>query len=167
MSSNNSNLLGKRKVALNERRKIYIQRDYSQALVVKFSTEFPEELEHYIDRDIWLNFVTDLNQIYAEAEKLTAIAYLENILGLVTCHLSMLCFKSLWKRKLEEAQALLYETNQQNFVRNGVYVCNPLEKGFRVIEVVLLDEPIPLPAVQDEKNEKNSVPKPIVLQPRQ
>uniref|UniRef100_A0A914H0R8 Golgin subfamily A member 7/ERF4 domain-containing protein n=1 Tax=Globodera rostochiensis TaxID=31243 RepID=A0A914H0R8_GLORO len=106
----------------------------SHALIVKFSTDFPEELEHYVGRDVWIDFITELNQIYAEAENLTTIAYLENILGLMTCHLSRLCFKSLWSRKLEEAQTLLYEANRQSFVAKGVCVCNPLEKGFRVIE---------------------------------
>uniref|UniRef100_A0A914H1D7 Ras modification protein ERF4 n=1 Tax=Globodera rostochiensis TaxID=31243 RepID=A0A914H1D7_GLORO len=139
---------GKRKVALNDCRKL---------------TDFPEELEHYVGRDVWTDFITELNQIYAEAKNLTTIVYLENILGLITCHLSRLCFRSLWSRKLEEAQTLLCEANRQSFVAKGVCVCNPLDKGFRVIEVVLLDEPI---STQDEKQEKNVVAEQIVLQPR-
>jgi hypothetical protein len=48
MSANNLDFPGKRKVALNECRKIYIQRDYNQALGVRFSTDFPEELDNYV-----------------------------------------------------------------------------------------------------------------------
>lgn len=59
MSTNNLNYSGKRKIALNECRKIYIQRDYSQALIVRFSTEFPEELDNYVRR-----IVKTLNQSY-------------------------------------------------------------------------------------------------------
>lgn len=44
----NSSFPGKRKIALNECKKIYIQRDYNQALAVRFTTEFPEELENYV-----------------------------------------------------------------------------------------------------------------------
>lgn len=88
---------------------------------------------------MWQHFINDLNQIYAEAEELSTLAYIENILSLVTCHLSRLCFKSLWTRKLEEAQSLLDEANHHNFARNGIYVNNPLEKGFRVVsEIVFL-----------------------------
>jgi hypothetical protein len=76
--------------------------------------------------------MNDLNQIYAEADKLSARAYIENFLALSTCHLSRLCFKTLWKQKLEEAEALIDEANQ-TFVKNGIYVTNPLEKGFRVV----------------------------------
>jgi hypothetical protein len=74
-----------------------------------------------------------LNQIYSDAEKLSSRAYLENIIALLTCHLSRLCFKSYWTKKLEEAESLIDEANQQHFVKDGVYVGNPLDKGFRVV----------------------------------
>jgi hypothetical protein len=48
MSLNNFDSQGKRKILLNECKKIYIQRDYSRALIIRFSTEFPEELENYV-----------------------------------------------------------------------------------------------------------------------
>jgi len=34
---------------------------------------------------------------------------------------------------LEEAESLIDEANQQHFVNDGVYVGNPLDKGFRVV----------------------------------
>ena len=152
---------------MSECKKIYIQRDYSQALIVRFSTEFPEEFENYIDRQIWFDFVNDLNQIYAEADKLTPRAYFENILGLLTCHLSRLCLKSQWTIKLEEVKALIDDANQQHFVKNGLYVCNPVEKGFRVIEVVLLEEPLPTSVEVEKPAEKNiQAPAIAALQPR-
>ena len=48
MSLNNFDSHGKRRILLNECKKVYIQRDYSQALIIRFSTEFPEELENYV-----------------------------------------------------------------------------------------------------------------------
>ncbi|KAF7639654.1 Erf4 domain-containing protein [Meloidogyne graminicola] len=155
MALNNFDSHGKRRILLNECKKIYIQRDYSRALVIRFSTEFPEELENYVDNKLWTDFVNNLNQIYFDAEKLSSRAYLENIISLLTCHLSRLCFKSYWTKKLEEAEFLIDEINQQHFVKEGIYVGNPLDKGFRVIEVVLLDEPF---TACTEKLEKGSTP---------
>jgi hypothetical protein len=100
------------------------------------TVQYKQYLSHQIDRQIWFDFVNDLNQIYAEADKLTPRAYFENILGLLTCHLSRLCLKSQWTIKLEEVKALIDDANQQHFVKNGLYVCNPVEKGFRVVSLL-------------------------------
>jgi hypothetical protein len=58
MSTNN--LSGKRKIALNDCKKIHIQRDYDQALVVRFKTEYPEELENYASENQIVYYSTNL-----------------------------------------------------------------------------------------------------------
>ena len=56
MSLNKFDSHGKRRILLNECKKIYVQRDYSLALVIRFSTEFPEELENYVNFKTFLLF---------------------------------------------------------------------------------------------------------------
>uniref|UniRef100_A0A915DFF8 Ras modification protein ERF4 n=1 Tax=Ditylenchus dipsaci TaxID=166011 RepID=A0A915DFF8_9BILA len=141
--SESAELLG-RKVAINECKKFYVQRDYGQGLAVCFSTDFPEDLNGKVDKDIWVDFIKQLNGIYAEAEECSTASAAESLLGFLTCYLSRLCVKPIWTNKLEEAVDLINETNDLRFIKCGVYVCNPIDKGLRVIEVVLLNEPMPV-----------------------
>ena len=50
--------------------KIFIQRDFSDGTNCRFSTKFPPELENKVDRGTYENTLNNLNQLYAEAEKI-------------------------------------------------------------------------------------------------
>ncbi|KAI1731939.1 golgin subfamily A member 7/ERF4 family domain-containing protein [Ditylenchus destructor] len=150
-----------RKVALNECRKFYVQRDFSHGLSVAFSTDYPEELNNKIQRDAWIDFIKELNKIYAEAEIVSASTVAESMLLFFTCYLSRLCTKSIWDAKLEEVCSLLNEMNESHFIKEGVFVRDPIEKGLRVIEVVLLNEPMPVQS-PTQNNKCSTTP----LQPR-
>ena len=50
--------------------KIFIQRDFSDGTNCRFSTKFPPELENKVDRGTYENTLNNLNQLYAEAERI-------------------------------------------------------------------------------------------------
>ena len=50
--------------------KIFIQRDFSDGTSCRFSTKFPPELENKVDRGTYENTLNNLNQLYAEAERI-------------------------------------------------------------------------------------------------
>lgn len=57
--------------------KVFIQRDYSEGVGVKFETKLPSELQGKIEREEFEEVVSRLNAIYAEAEGLTMRTFLK------------------------------------------------------------------------------------------
>lgn len=74
----------------------------------------------------------ELNENYHEAETVTKSSVFENILGFASCYLTRLCLRSVWDKKLRHVEELLQEANAE-FAPRGVYVLNPIEKGFRTV----------------------------------
>lgn len=41
--------------------------------------------------------------------------------------------KSVWEKRLEKVEDFLAELNNATFIKNGLFVLNPIEKGLRVV----------------------------------
>ena len=50
--------------------KIFIQRDFSDGTSCRFANKFPPELEGKVDHGTYENTLNNLNQLYAEAERI-------------------------------------------------------------------------------------------------
>uniref|UniRef100_A0A914CB62 Ras modification protein ERF4 n=1 Tax=Acrobeloides nanus TaxID=290746 RepID=A0A914CB62_9BILA len=135
-----------RLISLNECKKVFIQRDYSKGLTVKFCADFPLEFEGKIDSNTWTSFINQLNELYLVADSVTPASIVETVVGFLSCYTSRLCFRPKWEEALERIEEMIQEHNQEVFVPRCLHVRNPIEKGFRVIEITLLDEPLPPPA---------------------
>jgi hypothetical protein len=141
-----------RQIALNECKKCFIQRDYSNGLRVRFSNEFPLELEGKIEPEVWTSFVDDLNLRYHKADSVTFASVVESSLGFITCNLSRLCVPSVWNRVLKESETFIEERNRAVFIPNNLFIRDPATKGLRVIEVSILDEFVPQPQPTQESS---------------
>ena len=78
--------------------KVFIQRDYSEGVGVKFDTKLPNELQGKIDPSEFEQVILRINDIYAEAERLTARTYLENCLSCLTAYLLLLCITTNYEK---------------------------------------------------------------------
>jgi hypothetical protein len=78
--------------------KVFIQRDYSEGVGVKFETKLPNELQGKIDSSEFEQVITRINAIYAEAERLSARTYLENCLSCLTAYLLLLCITTNYEK---------------------------------------------------------------------
>lgn len=78
--------------------KVFIQRDYSDGVGVKFETKLPNELQGKIDSGEFEQVITRINAIYAEAERLNARTYLENCLSCLTAYLLLLCITTNYEK---------------------------------------------------------------------
>uniref|UniRef100_A0AC34QP34 Golgin subfamily A member 7/ERF4 domain-containing protein n=1 Tax=Panagrolaimus sp. JU765 TaxID=591449 RepID=A0AC34QP34_9BILA len=139
-----------RQINLAECKKCFVQRDYSSGLQVRFSAEFPYELDGKIDPDIWSNFINALNSRYQKADSVTFASVMESTISFLTCHLAKLCYPSVWSRVLKETENFIEERNRAIFIPNNLFVRDPATKGLRVIEISILDEFIPPPPSQHE-----------------
>lgn len=132
---------------LNQCKKIFIQRDYSQGLTVKFYTKLPPELRGRLDEQYFEKFVNDLNRIYADAERTGAESVFETMAGCLTCYLAHLCLTMQYDKNLKKIAKMLKDENDKVFVPNGLFITDPIERGLRIIEISFLDEPaVPRPA---------------------
>uniref|UniRef100_A0A1I7X8M2 Ras modification protein ERF4 n=1 Tax=Heterorhabditis bacteriophora TaxID=37862 RepID=A0A1I7X8M2_HETBA len=135
-----------RKVTLHDKRKVFVQRDYTSGLNLKFSAYYPLDISSKVNEETWNKFITDLNHQYECAEKVTVISIFETLLGCSTCYLSRLCTRPTFYKKLDEISDYLDQVNKEIMIPRGLYVQNPVEKGFRVLlrfqmEITLIDEP--------------------------
>lgn len=160
-------LLGQRdgRLPLNQCRKIFVQRDYTQGLAVRFYTRIPQELQtlgvvrcfyHYyycllllllllllqIDENLFEKTVTQLNQMYEEAEKVGGASACETLLGCATCYLSHLCITHQYDKKLQRIAKYLREQNESVYLPRGLFITDPIERGLRVLEISCLTEPV-------------------------
>ncbi|PSN36469.1 Golgin subfamily A member 7B [Blattella germanica] len=112
--------------ANNQCLKVFVQRDYSEGTLVKFQTRFPTELEERIERQAFEYTVNQLNAIYAEAEKAGCSTYCEEM-KLCPC--------------LRKVAKFVVEQNERVYAPRGLLITDPTERGLRVIEISILNEP--------------------------
>ncbi|CDW51929.1 Golgin subfamily A [Trichuris trichiura] len=120
-------------VALDDCRKIFVRRDYSAGMVVKFSTKLPPELQGRLDPDEFARIITKLNEIYAKAEKITCESVFENVIGFFSCYLAHLCITFQYDKYLRFVSNYLKEQNEKVFIPHGLFVVDPIERGLRVV----------------------------------
>ncbi|XP_003377284.1 putative neutral alpha-glucosidase AB [Trichinella spiralis] len=117
-------------VVLEKCQKIFIHRDYSSGMAVRFQTKLPPELvgrSKYIDEQLFEKCIQTLNEMFAKAEKLTWKSFFENIIGCFTCYLSHLCMEYQFSK------------NETVFIPHGLFITDPAERGLRMIEISILN----------------------------
>ncbi|KRX25558.1 Neutral alpha-glucosidase AB [Trichinella nelsoni] len=114
-------------VVLEKCQKIFIHRDYSSGMAVRFQTKLPPELVGRIDEQLFEKCIQTLNEMFAKAEKLTWKSFFENIIGCFTCYLSHLCMEYQFSK------------NETVFIPHGLFITDPAERGLRMIEISILN----------------------------
>ncbi|XP_038046642.1 golgin subfamily A member 7-like isoform X2 [Patiria miniata] len=120
--------------------KVFIQRDYSDGMKVKFQTKLPLEINDRIDQRMFETTVIRLNEIYGDAEALKARIFCEGCLICLTGYLALLCVKSHYERKVKEAARYIQSQNDEVYAPRGLVLVDPFERGLRVIEIVILPQ---------------------------
>ena len=78
--------------------KVFIQRDYSEGIGVKFETKLPVELQGKMDAREFEEVIERINTIYEEAERLGPKTYLENCLACMTGYLLLICMPTNYEK---------------------------------------------------------------------
>ncbi|CAL4067452.1 unnamed protein product, partial [Meganyctiphanes norvegica] len=121
--------------------KVFIQRDYSEGTSVKFQIKFPQELEGKIEKSVFENTINDINGMYLEAEKMSCSRYCEGCLGCLTAYLVFFCMETHYEQMMKKVTKYVNEQNERVWVPRGLLLTNPIERGLRVIEISILNEP--------------------------
>jgi len=127
-------------IPLAQCRKVFVQRDYTRGLAVRFVSEFPIELQGRISPNVWIETVTNINRLYESAEMVSTRSMLETVFGCATCYLSRLCITSQYQKKLNELAKYLEDVNRTIYIPAGLFVTDPMERGLRVLEISFLLE---------------------------
>ncbi|XP_022080771.1 golgin subfamily A member 7-like [Acanthaster planci] len=118
--------------------KVFIQRDYSDGMLVKFQAKLPLDLNDRVDQKTFETTINRLNEIYSDAETLKARVFCEGCLICLTGYLALLCVKTHYEKQVKEAARYLQTQNEEVYAPRGLMMVDPFERGLRVIEVVIL-----------------------------
>ncbi len=133
---------------LNQCRKVFVQRDYTQGLCVRFYTRLPPQLENYVDERIFEKTVTELNRLYEAAEKVGTRSVCETLAGCLSCYLSHLCISNQYEQQLKTIGKYLREQNELVYLPRALFLTDPVERGLRVLEISILGESATAPRPQ-------------------
>ncbi|XP_074642253.1 golgin subfamily A member 7B-like isoform X2 [Tubulanus polymorphus] len=121
--------------------KVFIQRDFSEGTQVRFQNKLPPELEGKIERAAFEYTMSQLNAMFEDAEKLSSRTYCESCLACMTAYLSYLCMDTYYEKCLKKISRFTQEQNNTVYVPRGLMVIDPVERGLRVVEICILNEP--------------------------
>lgn len=121
--------------------KAFIQRDYSDGVGVKFDTKLPTELQGKISAPEFENVIERINEIYADAEKLSARSCFENCCACLTAYLLLICMPTNYEKNVKKASELITNENERLFIPRGLLMVDPMERGLRCIEICMINEP--------------------------
>jgi len=121
--------------------KVFIQRDYTDGVGVKFDTKLPTELQGKIDANEFENVIDRINEIYGEAERLSARTCLENCFACLTAYLVLICMPTNYEKNVKKASELITIENDRLFIPRGLLMVDPMERGLRCIEICIINEP--------------------------
>lgn len=122
--------------------KVFIQRDYSLGTMVRFQIQLPEELEDKIERSAFEYTINQLNTYFEEAESASCKTYCQGCCACLTAYLMFICVESHYEKCLKTIARFIEEQNEKVYVPRGLLLVNPAERGLRVIEIVILDQPV-------------------------
>lgn len=119
--------------ATNSCAKVFVQRDYSDGVGVKFDSKLPVELQGKIDPGEFEQVISRINDIYAKAEQLTPMTYLENCLACLTAYLILACMPTQYEKQVRRASEYIINENERLFIPRGLLMIDPMERGLRCV----------------------------------
>jgi len=115
--------------------KVFVQRDFTDGVAVKFQTRFPPELEGRIDRNTFEQTINTINGMFAEAESLSSRTYCESCFACLTAYIILMCMDTYYQKTLKRVRRYIEEQNQRVYMSKGVMVIDPAERGLRILEI--------------------------------
>ena len=133
-------------VPLNDSvRKIFIQRDYTSGLAVKFDTTFPQEFIGVVDPQQYCETINEINRLFNQAESLSISNVAESVMACLSAFLIYTCFDTHYNRCLKRVKQYIEQQNELVWRPKGLEIRDPMERGLRVIEITLNTRESPVP----------------------
>ncbi|GMS84499.1 hypothetical protein PENTCL1PPCAC_6674, partial [Pristionchus entomophagus] len=126
--------------ALNKRKSLFIARDYSKGLGVRFDRTYPPQLHGLISEEEWSSTIDKVNEIFEEAEKVCAASVSETVFGCLTCYIFRCFTQTHYEKKLFELNEFLDDRNHEVFGPVGLLLRDPMHRGLRVLEIAYVTE---------------------------
>ncbi|XP_033632501.1 golgin subfamily A member 7-like [Asterias rubens] len=120
--------------------KVFVQRDYSDGMVVKFQTKLPLDINDRVDQKTFETTIHRLNEIYGTAESLKLRVFCEGCLACLTGYLALICLETHYAKHVKEAATYIQTMNEEVFGPRGLIIVDPYERGLRVIEIAILPQ---------------------------
>ncbi|CAD5210165.1 unnamed protein product [Bursaphelenchus okinawaensis] len=125
-------------IALDNCHKLFVERDYSAGLDVRFQRSFPQNLEGIIDENSWYYLIDNINSMFKRAEAVNMGSIGETLVSFFTCYLIRLCTTTRYEKQLMMIRKFIDEQNKNVFLPVGLCVTDPIERGLRVLEITVL-----------------------------
>uniref|UniRef100_H2YYU1 Ras modification protein ERF4 n=1 Tax=Ciona savignyi TaxID=51511 RepID=H2YYU1_CIOSA len=122
------------------KKRIYIQRDYSNGMAVRFQTRFPNELDGKISPEAFAHTISVLNEKYQEAEQMSCSTYCESCMACLTGYLLLMCIDTHYKKVLKSISKYIDDQNNTVYWPKRILIKDPFESGLRSIEIVIFDD---------------------------
>ncbi|XKL62801.1 hypothetical protein PGB90_002634 [Kerria lacca] len=122
--------------------KVYVQRDYSQGTLVRFQTHLPDELIDKLELSAFQYTVNQLNNFFEEAESTSCKTYCQGCCACLTAYLMFICVESHYEKVLKKVARFVTEQNEKIYAPRGLLLVNPAERGLRVIEILIINQPV-------------------------
>ena len=123
-------------------RKVFVQRDYSHGVGVRFAATFPADLSGRIDDESFNYLISKVNRLFDEAERLSLFSILDSLVGCLTAYLIFLCYDSYYDRCLKRVSRLIEDQNEQVWKPKGLLLTDPKDRGLRCIEITIFEPAI-------------------------
>ncbi|KAG4093539.1 hypothetical protein H8356DRAFT_1697054 [Neocallimastix lanati (nom. inval.)] len=116
-------------------RYVRIERDYSHGELCQFNVEFPPILAGRIEKSIFLDTLTLINQHLYDAEKISFVNCIEIVLSFVSLYTLDCCYVTTYERKLNKLSELIKEQNRIIYEPKGLHINDPRENAFLFLEI--------------------------------
>ncbi|KAI1280429.1 Golgin subfamily A member 7 [Halotydeus destructor] len=118
-------------------KKVFIQRDYSHGTAVKFLTEFPTDLEGYVEPELFNYVVETVNYFYQQGEEMSSRVFCESCCACFTAYLAYICMDSFYDKCAKKVSDFIEDQNDLKWKPRGLLLTDPIERGLRVIEITI------------------------------
>jgi hypothetical protein len=103
-------------------------------------SNIPQELIGIIDQDAFSYTINTINAIYADAETMTCRVFCESCLSCLTAYCAGFFMDTYFEKCLKKVTAFVAEQNETVWKPRGLCITDPLDRGMRVIEIVISND---------------------------
>jgi len=119
--------------------KVFVQRDYTEGIAVQFQKTFPIELEGKISRHTLEKTINTINKLFNEAERTDTTSLFQGCGACITGYLIYMCMDTPYEKCMKTLAQYVHEQNENVYIPKGLVLTNPMERGLRVIEILIVE----------------------------
>ncbi|ORX77154.1 hypothetical protein BCR32DRAFT_270835 [Anaeromyces robustus] len=116
-------------------RYVRIERDYSHGELCQFNVEFPPLLAGRIEKSIFIDTLTLINQLLYDAESISFMNCFDILLSYATMYTLDCCYVTTYEKKLRKLSEMIAEQNRIIYEPKGLHINDPRENAFLFLEI--------------------------------